>query len=492
MKIGKNIFVMLRVLLVLFLGSLTACSKEGVDGKTEGVSKSIEQLQREFVEMRFGMFLCYNIMSYGANWGEADYDISTFDPQNLDCDQWADAAVSAGMKFGLLTTKHHEGFCLWDSEYTEYDVASTPYGKDVVRQYVDAFRERDLKVGLYYSIWDSTHDVEKGMIDDEKMEFIKGQIRELLTNYGKIDYFVVDGWYWRMGHHEVPFVEIREFIRELQPECLITDHTHLQAVYHADIPYFEGPFGAFPEEGNTMPSALGHCSVKGNGWFWSEETPNGMKKDDGIDVILEKLNTCEQRYCNFMLNCMPNRDGLLDPIYIDLLKSIGERWEPDLNRPVLPKQDALPHFELPIKAVTASSGNADYLWDARQVKTTHFHWESDDATEQEIVIDLGETYEGVDALMLVPNHRCRPAPETALFEGNILSLEVYVSIDGENYEQVQSIRFPKNAKSRNIGFPKTKARYLKLKLLESIGPQFIIAELAVGGSTAMPFVEKEN
>ena len=72
-----------------------------------------------------------------------------------------DAAVSSGMKFGLLTTKHHEGFCLWDSKFTDYDVASTPYKKDIVQQYIDAFRKKNLKIGLYYSIWDSSHGVDK-------------------------------------------------------------------------------------------------------------------------------------------------------------------------------------------------------------------------------------------------------------------------------------------------------------------------------------------
>ena len=235
-------------------------------------------------------------------------------PQKFDCNQWAAAAKSAGMKFGLLTTKHHEGFCLWDSKYTDYDVASTPYKKDIVRQYVDAFRKNDLKVGLYYSIWDSSNSVDKDSITADKMDFIKGQITELLSNYGKIDYFVIDGWFWRIGHRQVPYNEIRQLIRDLQPNCLITDHTHLQAPYHVDIPYFEGPFGAFPTENNTMASALGHCSVKGNGWFWSSETPHGLRKDESVETIVEKLKSLESRYCTFMLNCMPNRDGLLDTL----------------------------------------------------------------------------------------------------------------------------------------------------------------------------------
>ncbi|WP_298487886.1 alpha-L-fucosidase [uncultured Maribacter sp.] len=460
----------------------TSVANDEVKKTNTVINKSPQQLKEEFIDKRFGMFICYNIMSYGAEWGEANYPIESFNPQKLDCNQWAEAAVSAGMKFGLLTTKHHEGFALWDTKYSDYDVASTPYKKDIVRQYVDAFRAKGLGVGLYYSIWDSTNDVEKDRIDEEKLGFIKGQITELLTNYGKVDYFVMDGWFWRMGHKEVPYHEIRALIRELQPDCLITDHTHLQAPYHMDIPYFEGPFGAYPAEGNTMASALGHCSVKGNGWFWNEKTPNGLIKGDGVETILKKLNDCEDRYCNFMLNCMPNRDGLLDPIYINMLAEIGSKWKPNLSRASLPNQGPQIITTAPIQSVSASSGKSENLYDAKQVKTDHFHWESDTNFPQNIVIDLGEVVSDIDVLTVVPNHRCKPAPETALAEGNITFAKVYGSKDNKSYQELATQKWEVNSKYRTIAFPKSDVRYLKLEILEANGDKAIVAELEVGKS----------
>lgn len=450
-------------------------------GKTnQNPAKSVSELKEEFIDLRFGMFLCYNIMSYGADWGEASYPISSFNPVKLDCRQWADAALSANMTFGLLTAKHHEGFCLWDSEYTDYDVASTPYKKDIVAQYVDAFRSRDLKIGLYYSIWDSTHDIDKGRISQEKLDFIKGQISELLGNYGKIDYFVMDGWFWRMGHHEVPFHEIRDLIRELQPECLITDHTHLAAPYHMDIPYYEGPFGAFPAEGNVMPSALGHCSVEGNGWFWSPATPEGMKENDGVEVVLEKLLACESRYCNFLLNCMPNRDGLLDPIYTEMLTEIGQRWSPDPDRPPLPDQGRQLAFSVPIKEISASSGDAENLMDGTKVPGgRHYTWVSDNTFPQSIVVDLGEIRE-VDVLTLVPDQRVKPPPEEPLSKGNVTRCRVFMSTDKQEFVQVAEKGWEANALYRSISFDRQKARYLKLEILEANGPSAVITEIEVG------------
>jgi len=467
-----------RLFLIVIILASTQCSVP----EQEQPSK-LQSFKTDFIEQRFGMFICYNIMSYGAKWGEADYPINTFNPQKLDCNQWADAAISAGMKFGLLTTKHHEGFCLWDSQFTDYDVASTPYKKDIVRQYVDAFRTRGLGIGLYYSIWDSTHEIDRGKITPEKMEFIKGQITELLTNYGKVDYFVMDGWFWRMGHKEVPYHEIRTLVRELQPECLITDHTHLQAPYHMDIPYFEGPFGAFPTEGNTMASSLGHCSINGNGWFWSPETPEGLKANDGVEVIVNKLTKCESRYCNFMLNCMPNRDGVLDNIYIDLLNEIGQKWSADTMRPKLPDQGPQIWETIPIKTVEASSGNAEFLIDATKVAGDNYYdWEADSGFPQTLLIDLGEIKRNVDVLIVVPKHRCKPAPETALEEGNILKCRIYKSGDNVTFKRIAEINWEPNNKYRAIGFEKTDTRYLKLDILDAVNGNAIIAELEVGKS----------
>lgn len=473
------------LILVSIVICLHSCNKTPKDKSTY-----TETIQ-DFIDLRFGMFLCFNIMSFGAEWGESKYDISSFDPKNLDCEQWAKSAKSANMEFGLLTTKHHEGFCLWDSQVTAYDIASTPYKKDIVKQYVDAFRKADLKVGLYYSIWDSTHDIDKGKIDDKAMAFIKTQITELLSNYGTIDYFVIDGWFWRMGHHEVPYSEIRELIRELQPNCLVTDHTHLQAPYHTDIPYFEGPFGAFPSEGNIMPSALGHCSFNGNGWFWNEETPKGLKKGESSELLVEKLSTLESRYCNFMLNCMPNRDGLLDANIVELLNEIGRQWTPDLNRPMLNSNTDGLIYSVPIIEAQASSGEAGNLIDASQYGVEYKHWTSDSSAIQTINLDLGSIYERINSVQIIPNHRCKPSPETSLADGNILHMNTYTSINNIEFTKVAENTWLPNGHYREIVFPESSARYIKLEILEANGKNAIIAEIDIG-SSFKPVISMNN
>ena len=447
---------------------------------SENTSKYQKQLE-EYSEMRFGMFICYNIMSYGAKWGEANYPIDRFNPQKLDANQWAKAALSAGMKFGLLTTKHHEGFCLWDSKYTDYDVASTPYKKDIVRQYVDAFRANGLEPGLYYSIWDSSHGIDKGNINSEAMEFIKGQLTELLTNYGEIKYLVFDGWFWRFGHKEVAFDEIRKLVRELQPNCLITDHTHMQSTFHVDIPYFEGPFGAFPPEDNTMASALGHCSVEGNGWFWSEATPRGLKKNESAESIVDRLKKLENRYCNFMLNCMPNRDGLLDSLYIDLLKEIGNSWEPDLSRPLLPIQQKPIIYEATPVSAFSKNGIANHTFDASKIAgKNYYELVRGKEKPQELKFDFGVEVDEFELISITPFHRCKPFPEASLLDGNITNCVVYRSIDGENFKKVEELRWRADGKMKMVDTKPFSARYIKLEVLDFNGERPIINEMAFG------------
>ena len=121
------------------------------------------------------MFIHFGIRTAtGGAWGEANQDVAAFNPVHLDCGQWADAAVSANMTFGILTTKHHDGFCLWDSKTTENDVVSSPWKDgqgDVVREYVDAFRNRGLEPCFYYSIRDNTEGVGNGPITQSHMDF---------------------------------------------------------------------------------------------------------------------------------------------------------------------------------------------------------------------------------------------------------------------------------------------------------------------------------
>ena len=225
-----------------------------------------------WTEGRFGMFIHFGLYALPARheWvktresvPEERYDLyfKHFDPDKFDAREWARAAKAAGMRYAVLTTKHHEGFCLWNSKATDYTVVNTPFGRDIVREFVDAFRAEGLKVGFYYSLIDWHHpdftvdrmhplcpeDIkwkESGGEKDPRIvklnegrdmaryrDYMKRQIEELLTGYGKIDIAWFDYSYpgaFGKGRDDWDSKGIVALARRLQPGIIIDNRLDLQ------------------------------------------------------------------------------------------------------------------------------------------------------------------------------------------------------------------------------------------------------------------------
>jgi alpha-L-fucosidase len=294
-------------------------------------AKSREQLQQEFVNLRFGMFIHYNIPTYTPeDWPDPDVTPSIFNPANLDCAQWAKAAKSANMSYGCLTTKHHSGFCIWDTKTTGYNVMNSPCGKDIVRQYVDAFRAEGLKVMLYYSILDIHHKLRPNMIKTNHIDMVKSQIAELLTNYGEITALIIDGWdapWSRISYDEIPFEDIYLMVKSLQPHCLVMDLNAAkypaEALFHTDIKSYEQGAGQHISFENKLPAMS--CYPLQDNWFWKESFP-GKKLKSPEEIVNENIIPLNRAYCNFILNVAPNRDGLIDNNALEALEKIGKLW----------------------------------------------------------------------------------------------------------------------------------------------------------------------
>ena len=212
-----------------------------------------------FTESRFGMFVHWGLYSLAARheWVKSrehltdeDYQpyFDHFDPDLYDPREWARLAKAAGMRYVVLTTKHHDGFCLWDSAQTDYKSTRTPYGKDLVGPFVAAVREQGLRVGFYHSLLDWHHpefpvDCHHPQRDDEEFkaanagrditkytDYLHAQVRELLTGYGTIDYLFFDfsyagrpGRWGGKGAADWRSTELLAMVRELQPEIIVND-----------------------------------------------------------------------------------------------------------------------------------------------------------------------------------------------------------------------------------------------------------------------------
>ena len=225
-----------------------------------------------FIHDRFGMFIHFGLYALPARheWVKTNEFISEekyqkyfdhFDPDLFDAREWAKKAKAAGMKYAVLTTKHHEGFCLFDSWHTDYKITNTPFGRDLVKEYADAFRAEGLHVGFYYSLidWhhpdfpiDSLHprrndpnaeELDKGRDVRKYAEYMRNQLTELLTNYGKIDILWLDFSYthpnpasvkpWMQhgggkGKNEWESEKLISLVRSLQPKIIIDNRADLE------------------------------------------------------------------------------------------------------------------------------------------------------------------------------------------------------------------------------------------------------------------------
>ena len=294
--------------------------------------KSITELQQQFVDLRFGMFIHFNIPTFmDYDWADPDASPAIFNPVKLDCGQWAKAARSANMSYGCLTTKHHSGFAIWDTKTTDYNVMNSPLKRDVVKEYTEAFRANGLKVMLYYSILDTHHKLRAGHITRRHVEMVKAQLIELLSNYGEITALIIDGWdapWSRISYDDVPFEEIYSLVKSLQPNCLLMDLNAAKypadALYYTDIKSYEQGAGQhIAKEQNHLP-ALSCLPINPN-WFWKPSFPTSSVKDP-VRLVNDNIVPLNKAHCNFILNVAPNRDGLIDDNALAALKVIGKTW----------------------------------------------------------------------------------------------------------------------------------------------------------------------
>lgn len=299
---------------------------------TSAQTTSLDALQRRFVDLRFGMFIHFNMPTYvDEDWPDPDASPELFNPVKLDCRQWAHAAKSAGMTYGCLTTKHHSGFCIWDTKTTDYSVMSSPFKRDVVKEYVDAFRAENLDVMLYYSILDTHAHLRPGWIVPEHKDMVKNQLCELLTNYGRISAIIIDGWdapWSRISYDQIPFEEIYALIKSIQPDCLVMDLNSAKypadALFYTDIKSYEQGAGQhIDKESNALPALS--CLPIQKTWFWKSYFPQTPVKDAEM-LVKDNIVPMGKAYCNFILNVAPNRDGLMDDNALKALTQIGKIW----------------------------------------------------------------------------------------------------------------------------------------------------------------------
>jgi alpha-L-fucosidase len=335
-KMKRTVFIITAIMAFASGIILTKCDFETAYGPTPYVARvdTLAALQKAYMDMKFGMFIHFNMSTFdrcccdqcistAGEWGVAASATVTpelFHPGKLNCGQWADVAKSAGCKYMILTSKHHDGFCLWDSKLTTHDIGGSSWrgGKgDVIKEFVDSARTRGMKVGLYYSIRDFTNGY--------SLSFVKGQLAELLdsTKYGQITVLWFDGWQWGPGYVKVPYDTVRNLIKSIQPHCLILENNHYYKLQYTEIVGYEMPIEPPPKIGNILPSE--GCNVVHPGtdacWFWHPVDECNLKS---AQAVVDQLNSLNSRNANYLFDLTPDTTGLIPQCQVDLMKQVGQ------------------------------------------------------------------------------------------------------------------------------------------------------------------------
>ena len=291
---------------------------------TKALRPSEKQLQ--FMDWEFGAFFHFGIRSFfpgHRDWDNKPMPAEAFDPDQLDCRQWIKTVKEAGAAYAILVCKHHDGFANWPTRYSQYSVQYSPWKNgrgDVVREFVDACREYGLKVGLYYSPAQWGGETDFGDAETYDDYFI-GQIKELLTGYGKIDYLWFDGC--GSEKHEFDKPRIIRAIRSLQPEILIFN------MWDPDTRWIGNEDGYAPmnncnartnldfsvlatekeaqDQKRYLPAEC-DCMLRDT-WFDCADNEDTVKT---AEELMGMYEMSVGRGANFLLNIGPNRHGLLN------------------------------------------------------------------------------------------------------------------------------------------------------------------------------------
>lgn len=426
-----------------------------------------------FKHARFGMFIHWGLYSLAARheWiksreliDDDEYErkyFRHFDPDLYDPDLWASSAANAGMKYFVVTTKHHEGFCLWDSRLTDYKAPKTPAGRDLIKPMVDAFRNKSLRVGFYHSLIDWHHPQYivdsmnhpqrselNGIIKDKEgligadvgkcasrgldpndlrdhnkyIDYLHGQVRELLTGYGPVDILWFDfsfvrnpeqprdDFRYNKGREAWGSEKLYDMIRELMPGVILNDRLDLPTG-HSDVftPEQFQPRDQVRVDGQSV--VWESCQTFSGSWGYYRDEHTWRD----VDELIRALVDCVSKDGNLLLNVGPTGRGEFDERALSRLEDIGKwmryhsrsiygctkapaeikspadtrlTYNPSTNR-LYVHLFAYPYKHITIENLASRVDYAQFLHDASEVRRPNMHYSKRMAIDnKDLVIEL--------------------------------------------------------------------------------------------------------
>lgn len=319
------------------------------------------QSREWFENAKFGLFIHWGLFSLlgDGEWVLNNRNIpfenyklleKSFNPIDFNADSWVKTAKDAGMKYITLVTRHHDGFSLWNTKYSDFNVMHTPYGKDIVKQIADACHKQHMKLFLYYSLldWGRTdysywtgrtgkgtgRTIQGNWLD--YIQFMKNQLKELLTNYGEISGIWFDGYWDQMPEESSArkdqdvkvdwhMREIYDWIHQLQPQCMVGNNHHMTPIPGEDFQMFEQDVPGENTHGlsfqKTSHLPLETCATMNNNWGYNIKDESYKSFSDLIHLLVKSAGAG----ANLLLNVGPLPNGEIQNGFRTRLDSMG-RW----------------------------------------------------------------------------------------------------------------------------------------------------------------------
>jgi alpha-L-fucosidase len=328
-------------------------------GPTTSTVADRDRREQWWHQARFGMFIHFGLYSVlgrhewameneGIPVAEYEQLAKQFNPKPHAARAWARLAKTAGMKYMVMTTKHHEGFCLFNTKLTDYCAPKQAAGRDLVAEYVEAARGEDMHVGFYYSLMDWHHPDGARCATDEAarrrfVDYTHGLVRELCTNYGKLDIL----WYdvnWPLSPEGWESVKMNEMVRKLQPDILINNRSGIPEDFttpEQHIQAFSQPWEA--------------CMTMNDSWGYQRADDDWKSPK----TIVRNLLTCTRDGGNYLLNIGPKGDGSIPEPSVEILTAVG-KWMDN-------------HGDLIHKADRCQMKRSDFALFTRQGNTLYMH-----------------------------------------------------------------------------------------------------------------------
>jgi alpha-L-fucosidase len=364
----------LTILVLLMMVTNLSFAQKKIWDETE--AQKTERLSW-WTDARFGMFIHWGLYSQAARheWVKKNERMTNeeyqkyfdaFNPDLFNPAEWAKKARAAGMKYAVITSKHHEGFNMFDSKYSDYKVTNTPYGKDILRQWVDAFRAEGLKIGFYYSLIDWHHPdytidkyhpqsantkEEYDRLNKERdmkvyREYLKNEVREILTDYGKIDILWLDFSFpgeFGKSRDDWNSVELMKMVRQLQPGIIVNDRSDLKDYLGGwdFITPEQYKVEKWPEE-NGIRIPWETCQTFSGSWGYYRDEYSWKDTKQLLVLLIETIS----KGGNLLLNVGPTARGTFDYRADKALADIGN-WMSFNSRSIYGCTQAPDEFKAP-------------------------------------------------------------------------------------------------------------------------------------------------